>query len=132
MSGFRAHLPIACSLFMRDGRPLILLLDDDPDDRALARMVLEREAPAPAIEEIADAPAFAQACGRRGFDLVILELKLRWADGLAILGVLREDWPEVPVILLTRFGNEEAALRALRLGARDYLVKKPASFLRLP
>jgi PAS domain S-box-containing protein len=117
---------------MRDGRPLILLIDDDPDDRALARLVLEREAPQLAIEEITDAPVFAQACGRRSFDLVILELKLRWADGLAVLDILREDWPEVPVILLTRFGNEEAALRALRLGARDYLVKRPAGFLQLP
>ncbi|HEY0511219.1 MAG TPA: ATP-binding protein [Thermoanaerobaculia bacterium] len=117
---------------MRDGHPLILLLDDDPDDRTLARLVLERGLPGFAVEEITDAAAFAQACGRRSFEVVILELKLRWADGLSLLAVLREDWPEVPVILLTRFGDEDAALRALRLGAGDYLVKKPAGFLRLP
>ncbi len=117
---------------MRDGQPLILLLDDDADDRALARLVLERELPRVAVEEIADATAFARACGKRSFDLVILELKLRWADGLAVLAALREDWPQVPVILLTRFGNEEAAVRAVRLGAAEYLPKQPAGFLRLP
>jgi PAS domain S-box-containing protein len=117
---------------MRDGHPLILLLDDDADDRALARLVLERELPQVDVEEIADATAFARACGKRSFDLVILELKLRWADGLAVLAALREDWPEVPVLLLTRFGNEEAAVRAVRLGAAEYLPKKPAGFLRLP
>jgi PAS domain S-box-containing protein len=121
---------------MRDGLPLILLIDDDSDDRALARLVLEapleRDPPRLAVEEIADAPAFARACGRRGFDLVILELKLGWADGLAILTVLKEDWPEVPVILFTRSGDAESALRATRLGAADYLVKGAASFLRLP
>src|SRR5215203_32864 len=117
---------------MRSGRRCILLLDDDAEDRALARLVLEHGLPELAVEEIADAPAFAQACGRRSFDAVILERELRWADGLALLAVLREDWPEVPVILFTGSGNEELALRAMRLGADDYLVKKPASFLRLP
>jgi PAS domain S-box-containing protein len=117
---------------MRDGHSLILLLDDDPDDRALARIVLERELPRFAVEEIADAPAFARACGRRGFDLVILELRLGWADGLALLTALKEDWPEVPVIPFTCLGDAETAVRALRLGAADYLVKSPAGFLRLP
>jgi PAS domain S-box-containing protein len=117
---------------MRDGLPLILLLDDDPDDRALARIVLERELPRFAVEEVADAPAFGRACGRRSFDLVILELKLGWADGLALLTALKEDWPEVPVIPFTRVGDAETAVRAMRLGAADYLVKSPAAFLRLP
>jgi signal transduction histidine kinase len=117
---------------MRASRRRILLLDDDPEDRALARLVLEHQVPELAVEEITDAAAFAQACGRRSFDLVILERELRWADGLALLAVLKEDWPEVPVILFTSLGDEELAIRALRLGVDDYLVKKPASFLRLP
>lgn len=116
---------------MRETRPLLLLVDDDPQDRALARVVLERELPRLRIEEITDAPSFAQACGRRGFDVVVLEARLQWADGLAILLVLREDWPEVPVVLFTRYGSEEMVVRAMRLGASDYLAKSPAGFLRL-
>jgi PAS domain S-box-containing protein len=117
---------------MHGSRPRILLLDDDSDDRALARLVIEHELPEVVVEEITDAPSFAQACGRRSFAAVILERELRWADGLTVVAVLKEDWPEVPVILFTRFGNEELVLRAMRLGADDYLVKRPASFLRLP
>lgn len=117
---------------MRENRLRILLIDDDPDDRALARVVLERELPELAVEEITDALAFAQACGRRDFALVIVERELRWADGLSVLSLLKEDWPEVPVLLFTAYGSEEVALRAVRLGASDYLVKKPANFLRLP
>ncbi|HEV2843319.1 MAG TPA: response regulator, partial [Thermoanaerobaculia bacterium] len=116
---------------MRENRPLLLLVDDDPHDRALARLVLERELQHLRIGEITDAPAFAQACGRRSFALVILETRLDWADGLAVLAVLREDWPGIPVILFTRHGDEEISVRALRLGASDYLVKNPQGFLRL-
>jgi signal transduction histidine kinase len=117
---------------MPDRRPLLLLLDDNPDDRALARVVLERELPRLHVEEITDALAFAQACGRRSFDLVVLDCKLQWADGLAVLSFLREDWPEVPVLLFTGQGSEEICFRAVRLGVSDYLVKSPGGFLRLP
>src|SRR5205823_15049143 len=76
--------------------------------------------------------AFARACGRRSFDLVILERRLRWADGLDLLAQLREEWPQVPVIVLTGPGGEETALQAMRLGAAVYLIKRPAGFLKLP
>jgi signal transduction histidine kinase len=117
---------------MSSSRHRVLLVDDDPDDRALARLVLAHELPDVAVEEIADAPAFARAWGRRSFDLVILERELRWADGLALLALIKEDWPEAPVILFIRPGDEELSLRAVRLGAEDCLAKRPAGFLRLP
>jgi signal transduction histidine kinase len=117
---------------MSTPRSRVLLVDDDADDRALARLVLAHELPEIDVEEIADAPAFARAWGRRSFDLVILERELRWGDGLALLAVIKEDWPEAPVILFTRPGDEELAVRAVRLGADDCLAKRPAGFLRLP
>ena len=130
----------ACRHGLRHTEPLppperrlrVLLLDDDPDDRALVKLVLARELPEAGVEEAADAPAFARACGRRSFDLVILEPGLSWADGLDLLALLREDWPRVPVIVLTHPGGEEAAFKAARLGAADYLIKRPAGFLKLP
>jgi PAS domain S-box-containing protein len=113
-------------------RARVLLVDDDPDDRALARVVLAHELGDVEVEEIADAPAFLRAWGRRSFELVILERQLRWADGLALLQVLKDDWPELPVILFTRPEDEDLVLRAVRLRADDCLLKRPAGFLRLP
>ena len=110
----------------------ILLIDDDEEDRALARLVLQHDAGGLEIEEIGDAVAFAQACGRRDFALVIVEQRLQWADGLAVVGALKEDWPDVPVIMFTRHGSEEVSLRAARLGVDGYLVKRSGNFLRLP
>ena len=115
---------------MRGANQRILLIDDDPDDRSLASVVLTSELGHFEVHEVPDAVTFAQACARRDFDLVILEQKLHWADGLAVLGALKEEWPDLPVILFTRSGDEEVALKAARLGVHQYLVKRPGTFLR--
>src|SRR5262245_45630911 len=116
----------------RAGAVRVLLLDADPADRALARVVLQHEIPHLEIEEATDALSFALACGRRSFQLVILEQNLGWAEGLAVVASLKEEWPEIPIVMFTRFGSEEAAVRAMRLGVDNYLVKRTANFLRLP
>ncbi|HEX5760232.1 MAG TPA: response regulator, partial [Thermoanaerobaculia bacterium] len=110
----------------------ILLVDDDADDRALCRIVLTSKLAHVDIVEVADAVTFAQACARRDFDVVILEQRLHWSDGLAVLGSLKELWPELPVIFFTRHGDEELAVKATRLGVEHYLPKRPATFLQLP
>jgi signal transduction histidine kinase len=112
--------------------PRILLIDDDPDSRALARLVLRQELPHVVLEEIADAVSFAEAFGRADFELVILDPKLPWADGLAVLHALKGRWPTLPVILLTDRGGEELGVRAAKLGADDFLAKNPGGFVNLP
>jgi signal transduction histidine kinase len=109
-----------------------LLIDDDPEDRALTKIVLQGELVHINIQEISDALGFAQACARKDFDLVVVEQKLAWAEGLAVLGFVKEEWPEIPVILFTRHGNEEVSGKAVRLGVDHYLPKRTGNFLRLP
>jgi signal transduction histidine kinase len=111
--------------------PRILLIDDDPDSRALVRLVLRQELPHLILVEIADAVSFAEAFGRADFELVILDPRLPWADGLAVLHALKGRWPTLPVILLTERGGEELGVRAAKLGADDFLVKNPGGFVNL-
>jgi PAS domain S-box-containing protein len=115
-----------------DRNPCLLLIDDDPEDRALTKVILKCELGHIDIQEISDALGFAQACAKKDFDLVVLEQKLDWAEGLAVLGFLREEWPEIPVIMFTRHGSEETSSTAARLGVDHYLVKRTGNFLRLP
>ena len=56
-------------------------------------------------------------------DLVLTDLKMPGMDGLQLLGKLRENDPDLPVIVMTAFGEVETAVRAMRSGARDYLAK---------
>jgi two-component system, OmpR family, alkaline phosphatase synthesis response regulator PhoP len=58
-----------------------------------------------------------------GCDLVILDLVLPGADGLAVLREIRRARPTLPVIILTARGAEADRVRGLREGADDYVVK---------
>ena len=117
---------------MPESGPRILLIDDDRDSRALARLVLKQELPHAAVTEVADAVSFAEAFGRADFELVVLDPRLPWADGLAVLHALKGRWPQLPVILLTDRGGEELGVRAAKLGADDLLIKSPGGFVNLP
>ncbi|MBE7473707.1 MAG: hypothetical protein DPW09_12170 [Anaerolineae bacterium] len=56
-------------------------------------------------------------------DLIITDLKLPGLGGLEVLEQLRQKGNHIPTIVMTFHGTEETAVRALRLGARDYLIK---------
>ncbi|MBX9246158.1 response regulator transcription factor [Actinotalea ferrariae] len=56
-------------------------------------------------------------------DVLLLDLRMPRRDGIATLEALRERGDEVPVLVLTTFDDDELVLRALRAGARGYLLK---------
>jgi len=60
---------------------------------------------------------------KRAFDLVITDLKMPKMDGLILIEWLRKGRPEIPIIIMTGYGDLQSARKALRLGVSDYLVK---------
>ncbi len=56
-------------------------------------------------------------------DVLLLDLRMPRRDGIATLEALRERGEDVPVLVLTTFDDDELVLRALRAGARGYLLK---------
>ena len=56
-------------------------------------------------------------------DLIITDLKMPRLSGLELMAALRKAGMDVPVILTTFYGSEQAAIQAFRLGARDYIIK---------
>ncbi len=59
-------------------------------------------------------------------DVLLLDLRMPRRDGIATLEALRERGSRVPVLVLTTFDDDELVLRALRAGARGYLLKDVA------
>jgi DNA-binding NtrC family response regulator len=61
----------------------------------------------------------------RGIDAVVLDLKLADEDGLRVLRELKDSDPTLPVVMLTGHGTVEQAVRAIQLGAYDFMLKPP-------
>src|SRR4028119_835708 len=109
----------------------ILVIDDNPDDRILARRKLEQEFSKLQVQEIADAAQLEQAVKKGNFDLVITDYQLRWIDGLTILRDIKARYPDCPVVMFTGTGSEEVAVEAMKAGLDDYIIKSPHHYARL-
>ncbi|MCG6921516.1 MAG: sigma-54 dependent transcriptional regulator [Acidobacteria bacterium] len=102
----------------------ILVVDDETGVRTSLAGILGDEAYE--VEAVGSGEECLAAVAARRFDLVILDVWLPGADGLETLARLRETDPELPVVMISGHGTIETAVRAVRLGARDF-VEKPLS-----
>lgn len=97
----------------------VLLVDDDPAILEVLSAYLKREGYK--VIEAHDGKAaleLAPTC-----NLVVLDLMLPEIDGLEVARVLKEDYPELPILILTAKGSEGERVYGLELGADDYVVK---------
>lgn len=99
----------------------ILIIDDEPNLRRSLGLILKR---AGYIVTTASNGAEALQLLQAGaFDLVFLDIKLPDLSGTQLLPQIRELYPEMPVLILTAHASLETAIKAVRDGARDYLLK---------
>ncbi|HPZ16396.1 MAG TPA: response regulator, partial [Sphaerochaeta sp.] len=61
--------------------------------------------------------------GQRPVDLILLDIKMPKINGLDLLVQIKREWPQIPVIMVTAFGDLETGIKAMRMGASDYLTK---------
>lgn len=61
--------------------------------------------------------------GLHPFDIVLLDLRMPGMDGMTVLKMIKEKWPESEVIIITGYPGVESAKKAVSLGAYDYLAK---------
>src|SRR5574341_1412318 len=99
----------------------VLVVDDEHLIRWSLEQQLRREGYSVLLAETG-AEALHKAQAER-LDLVLLDVRLPDADGLEILERLRVANPETPVIMITAHGGVESAVRAMKLGAHDYVIK---------
>jgi len=57
------------------------------------------------------------------FDVVLLDVRLPGMDGISLLAQLRQRWPRTIVVMITAFASVDTAVRALKLGAADFVTK---------
>lgn len=101
----------------------ILLVEDDPGQARLAQKALERAGFC--VRHAADAAGCFTGIQTAQPTFVLLDRGLPDGDGLEVLRLLRADYPSVCVIMLTGADDASLAVDAMRLGAWDYIVKRP-------
>ena len=102
----------------------ILIVDDEPGVRTSLTGVLRDEGYT--VEAVATGEACLDRMTRGSVDLILLDVWLPGVDGLAPLARLRERQVDAQVVLISGHGNIESAVRAIKLGAFDF-VEKPLS-----
>ena len=108
----------------------ILIIDDEADIRGLIAGILEDEGFETRLAHNSDA-ALAEISQRRP-SLIVLDIWLMGSklDGLDLLNIIKENHPEVPVIIISGHGNIETAVAAIKRGAYEY-IEKPFNSDRL-
>ncbi|RLB12783.1 MAG: response regulator [Deltaproteobacteria bacterium] len=102
--------------------PIRLLLVDD--ERGFVDIISKRMGK----RNIEVTKAFSGTEGIRAlrgqdFDVAVLDLKMEDMDGIEVLKIFKKIVPEMPVIMLTGHGSEQAAREGIQFGAFDYLTK---------
>jgi len=101
----------------------ILIADDHLIIRQGLRLILETESDFKLVGEASDGAEAVSLCKKLKPDVVLMDLRMPNMDGLTAIEKLREEQPEIAVIILTTFNEDELMLRGLQAGARGYLLK---------
>ena len=101
----------------------ILIVDDDASVRDVISVLLQEEGYE--CRTASSAEAALGVAAAEAPPLVISDMKMPGRDGIWLLEAFRERYPETAVIMLTGYGDTEAAVDCLRRGAVDYLLKPP-------
>ncbi len=98
----------------------ILVIDDDSVACEVLQETLLR-----AGYDVDTCTSAKEALGKElsSYNLLISDIRMPEIDGLHFLRQVQEQWPELPVILVTAYGSLETTMEALRLGAWDYISK---------
>ena len=114
-------------------RRRIIIVDDHPLFRAALRQTLAAGDPSVVVEEAGDLPALNAALeADRDCDLVLLDLNMPGTRGFSGLLLLRAQYPDVPVMIISAVEDGTVIRRAFELGAAGYLSKSvgPAEIRR--
>jgi two-component system response regulator PilR (NtrC family) len=102
-------------------QPVVLVVDDEPDLLELVSLTLSRmNLKTRTAADLAGARKLLKA---ERFDLCLTDMRLPDGDGLELVGWIQENRAALPVAVITAHGNIEAAVRALKLGAFDFVSK---------
>jgi two-component system invasion response regulator UvrY len=104
----------------------IIIADDHAVVRKGLRQMLQEEFPSAEIAETADSDDLLNLVIREHWDVVISDISMPGRGGLEVLQQIRQQFPKLPVLILSIHPEDQYAIRVLRAGASGYLSKESA------
>ncbi len=101
----------------------VLIADDHLIVREGLRLILETAEEFELVGEAADGAEAVQLAGQLKPDVVLMDLQMPRLDGLAAIQQIRAQRPEIAVVILTTYNEDDRMIRGLRAGALGYLLK---------
>lgn len=102
----------------------VIIADDHPIVRSGLRLMLGMEEGIELVGEAADGSAALQLIGSLQPDVVLMDLRMPVMDGLEAIERIRTRWPQIAIIVLTTYDEDDLMLRSLQAGVRGYLLKE--------
>ncbi|MCL4393947.1 MAG: response regulator transcription factor [Chloroflexi bacterium] len=101
----------------------VVIADDHLIVREGLRLILETAADIELIGEAADGAQAVEMAGELKPDVVLMDLQMPRLDGLAAIDRIRAQQPEIAIVILTTYNEDDRMVRGLRAGALGYLLK---------
>jgi NarL family two-component system response regulator YdfI len=108
---------------MMDKSIRILIADDHLIIRQGLRLILETEEDFDLVGEAIDGAEALRLCAETKPEVVLMDLRMPGMDGLTAIERLRVEQPEIAVVILTTFNEDDLMMRGLQAGAKGYLLK---------
>lgn len=106
---------------MTVARARILVVDDDNAFRLSTAALLRKDGHL--VDAVGDGQQAVTALRAEQYDLMLLDLRMPGIDGLGLVEALRLWGERIPILMISGFGTVDAAVRAMHLGADDFLTK---------
>ncbi|MEP7169119.1 MAG: response regulator transcription factor [Bacteroidota bacterium] len=105
----------------------VLVADDHEIVRKGIIQILREEFPRMTITEASDGTELIKKARSAKFDIIISDISMPGRSGLEALKQLKEEFPKIPVLILSMHSEDQFAIRVLKAGASAYLTKETAS-----
>ena len=103
-----------------------IITDDHPMLRRGIKDILEEETDIQVVGEAANGQELLQKIGQVPCDVILLDISMPGRDGLDILAELRRGYPDLPVLMLSVYPEDQFGPRVLKAGAAGYMNKEAA------
>ncbi len=101
----------------------VLIADDHLIVREGLQLILETADEFELVGEAADGAQAVQLAGKLKPDVILMDLQMPNVDGLTAIAQIRTKYPDIAIVILTTYNEDDRMIRGLRAGARGYLLK---------